>query len=179
MPTQSLESLENTGSEPVPGSATSSKGPPPASAKPRTASDSSLYSTAGKAGMTDGMAGLGSEGNSPGLMGMQGLALVQRGIQMLNLSFPENPGLVAVLADLTGRLQTIIPQLAAQSVNGAAGGGMLGMGMQQPPPGMGMAPGPLPPAPMIGAPAGGGMPPGAAPMGAPPAGPPLRPPPIG
>ena len=172
-----VESLENKGSDPeAKDSKTSAKGPPPAFPKPRTASDSSLYSTAGKEGMMGGSQGLGAEGNSPALIGMQGLALVQRGIQMLNLAFPEDPGLVAVLADITGRLQTLIPQLAVKSAN--ASGGMMGMQMGQPgmgQPGMGMQPG-MPPAGPMG---GGGMPP--APMGAPaglptgPAGPP-RPP---
>lgn len=168
----SLEGLENK--EPSPDTKGFSGGPPAASPKPRSASDSSLYSTVGKAGTEGGMAGLGSEGNSPALMGMQGLALVQRGIQMLNLSFPENPGLTAVLADVTGRLQTMIPQLIAQSAN--AGGGMMGMMMQQ---GMGGAPMGGPPMPM-GVPAGPGglpMPPGG-PMGAAPPGMPPVPPPV-
>lgn len=148
----------------------SSKGPPAASPKPRSAADSSLYSTVGQAGTTDGMAGLGSEGNSPALIGMQGLALVQRGLQMLNLAFPENPGLVAVLSDITGRLQTLVPQLVAQSAN-SMGGGMMGMAMQQQQPGMGpmgalpmgAAPGlPMPPS------AGAPLPPGVRPPVPPP-----------
>lgn len=166
-----VESLEDKGSAPTNDSKTSPKGPPPAHPKPRSASDSSLYSQAGKAGMTDSMQGLGAEGNSPGIMGMQGLAMVQRGIQMLNLAFPENPGLVAVLADLTGRLQTLIPQLAMASVN-ASQGGMMGAAMQ---PGMG-GPGMGQP-PMAGP---GGMPPppqpGMAPQPGAPVGPPIPPP---
>ena len=142
---KSVESLEeNTELD----SKISAKGPPAASPKPRSASDSSLYSTAGKAGSESGMAGLGSEGNSPALIGMQGLALTQRGLQMLNLAFPDNPGLLAVLADITGRLQSLIPQLVSQSSNGMAGGMMGQMMQQQPPPGMPM--GGLPPTPPMG-----------------------------
>lgn len=169
-----VESLENKGSDPeTNGSKTSPKGPPPASPKPRSASDSSLYSTVGKEGLTGGMNGLGAEGNNPALVGQQGLALVQRGIQMLNLAFPENPGLVAVLADLTGRLQTMIPQLVAQSANASGmgmGGGMMGMAMQQP--GMGGPMGqPMPGQPPVGGP---GMPP--PPQAVPPAAGPMGPP---
>lgn len=140
-------------------------GPPPAKPSPRSASDSSLFSTAGRAGMEESKAGLGPEGSDPNIIGMQGLALVQRGIQMLNMSFPDNPGLVAILADLTGRLQTIIPQLVAGSTNGGMGlfGGMAG--------GMGMPPG-MPPGGMPGMPPPGG-PPG---MGGPPMGPAMAPP---
>lgn len=115
--------------------------------------------------MSEGQSGLGAEGSSPAIIGMQGLALVQRGLQMLNLAFPENPGLVATLADITGRLQTMIPQLVAQASNPGMGGqqgmGMMGMAMQQPQPGMGggmpMPPGGMPPS--QGAPMQGGPPP--------------------
>lgn len=156
-----VESLEDKGSSQET-SKSFTKGPPPASPRPRSAADSSLYSTVGKAGVEKDVTGLGAEGNNPALVGMQGLALVQRGIQMLNLAFPENPGLVAVLADLTGRLQTLIPQMANQTANGM-GGGMMGMMMQQQP-GMAGAPmGGLPPAPP-GAGMGGPQPPGGAPM---------------
>jgi hypothetical protein len=162
-----VESLDTKGSSTeTEGSKTSPKGPPPASPKPRSSADSSLYATAGKAGMTEGLQGLGSEGNSPSIMGMQGLALVQRGIQMLNLAFPENPGLVAVLADITGRLQTLIPQLAMAS--SAPAGGMMGAAMQ---PGMGqpgMMAGPMGAGPMGAPPPGAGAPPQpGAPMGPP------------
>lgn len=128
------------------------KGPPPASPKPRSASDSSLFSTVGKKTQTDGQAGLGPEGSSPSMIGMQGMALTMRGLQMLNLAFPENPGLMAIVADLTGRLQTIVPQLVAGASNGGGGMGMFpqqGMQPQMP----GMQPG-MPPQPGI-----GGMPP--------------------
>lgn len=161
-----IESLDTKGSDPDTKDSKAAKGPPAASPKPRSASDSSLYSTAGKTGADAGLNGLGGEGSTPGLIGMQGLSLVQRGIQMLNLAFPENPGLVAVLADVTGRLQTIVPQLVAQASGGA---GMMGQTMQQPmggQPPMGQ-PG-MPPAPM-----GGG---GAPPMQGGPVGPPVPPP---
>lgn len=166
MANKSVESLEDKESSSQDSKITA-KGPPAASPKPRSASDSSLYSTAGKAGTEGGMAGMGSEGNSPALMGMQGLALTQRGLQMLNLAFPDNPGLLAVLADITGRLQTLIPQLAMQSSNGMAGG-MMGQMMQQQP---GMPMGGLPPIPPVGGLMAGGPPP----MGGP-AGPPMMPP---
>ena len=156
----SVESLEDKGSSPE--APTSSKGPPPAGSK--TSSNSSMYSSAGKAGMNGEMSGMGPEGSSPALVGMQGLALVQRGLQMLNLAFPEDPGLVVVLADLTSRLGALVPQLVSKAANGA-GGGMMGMAMQQPgmpgmpgmQPGMPMAGAGMPPAP----PGAGPMPPGA------------------
>jgi hypothetical protein len=131
-------------------SASSAKGPPSQFPKPKAASDSSLYASVGKASQQSGQAGLGAEGGSTSMVGMQGLALVQRGLQMLNLAFPDNPGLMAVLADITGRLQSIIPQLVAQQSNG------MGSGLF-----------PQPQAPMPGA--------GAAPPGAPPAGMPMPP----
>lgn len=154
MAEKAIESLDQPTKEPTKVSH-SAEGPPPASPRPRSAADSSLYSSVGKQAMEAGSAGMGEEGGQPAVIGMQGMALVQRGIQMLNLAFPENPGLPAVLADLTGRLQSIIPQLVAQSAN--EGMGLLSqmapmmspMGMQQP----GMQPGMQPP----------GMPPGMAP----------------
>lgn len=155
-----VESIESS-SDAAPKGKPSPQGPPPAKPKPRSAADSSLFSSVGQAAQQSGQAGLGAEGASPQLMSMQGLALVQRGVQMLNLANPENPGLVAVLGDLMGRLQAIVPQL----VGGPAAAGGMGlfpnqMGMQQP--GMG--------GPMQG-------PGGAPPMGAPPmAGPPITPP---
>lgn len=148
-------------------------GPPPATPKPRSASDSSLFSSVGRATNEQSQAGLGGEGADPNIIGMQGLTLVQRGLQMLNLAFPDNPGLVAVLADITGRLQQIVPQLVAGS-SGSMGmfGSMMGQimpGMGQPGMGMpGMQPGMPPsmaPPPMGGIPAG---PPMGGPMGAPP-----------
>lgn len=169
------ENVEDEGNEPDEKDPKLS-GPPPAQPAPRSASDSSLFSTAGRSAMEEGKAGLGSEGSNPSIIGMQGMTLVQRGIQMLNLAFPDNPGLVAVLGDLTGRLQSIVPQLVAESSNGMGGmglmGGMMGqpMGMQ---PGMGAPPmggppGMMPPPPMGMA----GPPP---PMGPPGAGPQLPP----
>lgn len=158
MASTSRSTVESLDSKPDPtkDSPTSAKGPPPASPKPRSASDSSLYSTVGKEGMTSGASGLGAEGSSPALTGMQGLALVQRGLQMLNLAFPDNPGLVAILADLTGRLQSLIPQLIAQSAGGAGQGmGMMGPAMQQQPgmqPPMGAPAGPAPGGPPQGPP---------------------------
>lgn len=140
------------------------EGPPPASPRPRSASDSSLYSTAGKAGMDAGQSGLGAEGSDPAMIGLQGLALIQRGAQMLNLAFPENPGLPAVLADVLGRLQMMIPQLVAQSSN--QGMGLLSNMSQQLAPMGGMQPGMAPPQgagpmgpPQPGMPQAGGMPP--------------------
>src|SRR4029077_3691999 len=66
------------------------QGPPSASPKPRSAADSSLFSSAGQAASQDGKAGMGAEGSDPSVIGTQGLALVQRGLQMLNLGFPDN-----------------------------------------------------------------------------------------
>src|SRR5438132_1145501 len=105
-----VESIESKGSSP---SKSSSQGPPPASPKPRSAADSSLFSSVGQSAQQAGQSGLGAEGGSPQIMTMQGLALVQRGVQILNLANPDNPGLVAVLTDLMGRLQAIVPQLVA------------------------------------------------------------------
>lgn len=96
------------------------------------------------------------------MIGMQGMALVQRGLQMLNLAFPDNPGLMAVLADLTGRLQSIIPQLVSQQ---SMGQNSMGFGLMPPPQAA------MPPGPPQG-PGGGGMPP----MGQ--AGPPQQQPPM-
>jgi hypothetical protein len=156
-PKSSVESLEEEEDSP---SKEDSKfsGPPPASPKPRSASDSSLFSSAGKAAMEAGQSGLGAEGSDPALIGVQGLALAQRGIQMMNLAFADNPGLVAVLSDLTGRLQSMIPQLVAGSANQGMGL-MSQMAQMMPMPvpnqmGGGMPPG-MPPAP-------GGMPMGPA-----------------
>jgi hypothetical protein len=129
-------------------------GPPPQTPKPKAASNSSLFSVAGQAAQDAGKSGLGAEGSDTSMVGMQGLTLVQRGLQMLNLAFPDNPGLLAVLADLTGRLQAIIPQLVADAQNGGAGMGMMGAMMQPqggpPMPGM---------QPNMPSPVGGGMPP--------------------
>ena len=134
-------------------------GPPPAKPKPRSAADTSLFSSVGQAANQAGQDGMGAEGGSPQLLTMQGMALVQRGVQMLNLANPQNPGLVAILADLMGRLQAIIPQL----VSGPAAAGGMGMFPNQ----MGMGQPPTGAAPPMGAP----------PMGAPPiAGPPIAPP---
>jgi hypothetical protein len=160
---KSVQSLEDSDAPTKESSAFS--GPPPASPKPRSATDSSLLSTAGKTSMEAGQGGLGQEGSSPALIGVQGMALIQRGIQMVNLAFPENPGLVAVLGGLTGRLQTMIPQLVAGSSN--PGMGLLSQmaaRMPQPVPNMAMGPGGMPP--------GGPMPPGAGG----PVGPPMAPP---
>lgn len=158
--------VQDINSKPDPKSDSATSGPsgPPPAAGP--AAKPSLYASQGQAAMQGSQDGLGSEGSSPALIGLQGMTLVQRGIQMLNLAFPENPGLTATLADLTGRLQTLIPQLVAQSGN--AGMGMLAQmaqGMPNPMQAMQqqMAP-PIGGAPM-GPPQGGGMP---APMGGPP-----------
>lgn len=176
---QSVEDPESPTKDPAGGAFSEPKGPPPASPRPRAASaDSSAYSSAGKAAMEAGNQGLGAEGASGPLIGVQGLSLIQRGIQMVNLAFPENPGLVAILADLTGRLQSIIPQLVSASSNQGSGMGLLAqMSQQMPqpmpmgmPPGMGGgmgAPGGMPPQ---------GMPPGGAPPMAGPQGPPGMPP---
>lgn len=173
------EEVDDSGSEP---DEKKSSGPPPAQPAPRSASDSSLFSSAGRTAMEESKSGLGAEGSNPSIIGTQGLTLVQRGIQMLNLAFPDNPGLGAVLADLTGRLQSIIPQLVADSSNGMGMGlmgGAMGMGMPpgMPPmgPGMGPAgPGMMAPPPGLGGPMMGGPPPG--PPGVGPAGPPQMPP---
>lgn len=187
---KAVESLEQTTKEPTKASL-KAEGPPPASPGPRQASaDSSLYSSVGKSAMSAGASGLGAEGSEPSLIGMQGLALIQRGVQMVNLAFPENPGLVAVLGDVIGRLQMIVPQLVASSANQGMGlltnmaQMMSPMGMGQPgmmpgmPPG-GMAPGgpggPVPPGMPPGAGPQPGMPP-MGPMGPPQGGMPPRPP---
>jgi len=147
------------------------KGPPPARPRPRSASDSSLYTTAGKSATAEGNSGLGAEGSNPSIIGIQGLSLVQRGLQMLNLAFPDNPGLVATVSDITVRLQTMIPQLVGQAQNGMGpganpnmgmlqqmmqGGGGMGMPGGQQPPAPGMPGMPMPPQQGMGGPAGGG-----------------------
>lgn len=164
------EDEQSDSSEPDSKDSKKPSGPPAAQPKPRSASDSSLFSTAGKTAQEEGKAGLGPEGSDPSIIGMQGLTLVQRGIQMLSLGFPDNPGLTAVLADLTGRLQSIIPQLVSGASNGAGGMGLFGANMGGP-----MQPGQPP---MGGAPPMGGMPPGGMPPpGMPPGGGPPMPPP--
>lgn len=155
-PKSTVQSIDDSSSDAPSGTARSSQGPPPALPKPRQAADSSLFSSAGKSAMDQSRAGLGAEGGSTAAIGMQGISMVQRGLQMLNLAFPDNPGLMAVLADITGRLQSIIPQLVAQQSNGAAGMGLFPQPQQAP----------MPAPPM-------GMPPGAPPMGA--GGPPMPP----
>lgn len=136
--------------------------PPPASPRPRTAADSSLYSSAGRSAMDESNSGLSAEGSNPAVIGTQGLAMVQRGLQMLNLAFPDNPGLVAVVGDLTMRLQSIIPQLVNQSANS-------GMGLfPQQDPMQQMAQGVPPQAgPGMAPPMGMNAPPAAGPMGPP------------
>lgn len=124
------------------------KGPPKPASKPKPASTSSLFNSAGKAAVTQGQAGLGPEGSSPQLIGMQGWALTSRGLQMMALAFP---GIVPVLSDLLGRLQQIIPQIVSDTTN--QGSGMFppgGMPPQQPP--MPSAPGPMAGAPVSGPP---------------------------
>lgn len=106
------------------------------------------------------------------MIGLQGLTLVQRGIQMLNLAFPENPGMTAVLSDVIGRLQTLVPQLVSAQSNWMAGG-MMGMAMMPPgaaggmPQPGGMAPSGMPPAGGVPAPPAGAMPPQGVPQGGP------------
>lgn len=137
------------------------KGPPPQSPKPKSQSPyaGSLFGQAGAAQTGEQSAGLGSEGSDPSLIGTQGYALIQRGIQMLNLAFPNDPGLAAVLTDVMGRLQIIIPQLVAGQ-NQPTGMGLFPPGAQ---PGM-AAPGMPPPPGGAPAPPGGGpMPPPAMP----------------
>ena len=114
------------------------KGPPPQSPKPKSQSPfaGSLFGQAGAAQTGEQSSGLGSEGSDPGIIGTQGYALIQRGIQMLNLAFPNDPGLAAVLTDVMGRLQLIIPQLVAGQNQPAGGGmGLFPPGGQPPPPG--------------------------------------------
>lgn len=155
-----VESIESSSDSAPTSKKPAPSGPPKAKPSPRSAADSSLFSSVGKTATQSGQSGLGPEGSSPQLMTMQGFAMVQRGVQMMNLANPENPGLVAVLTDLMGRLQVILPQLTGQ--NPAAGG----MGLFPNQMGMGQ-PGGMP---------GGGMG-GPPPMGAPPmAGPPMMPP---
>lgn len=154
-----VESIEDKKPDSKP--AKTPTGPPPASPKPKSAADSSLFSQVGQNAQQAGQAGMGQEGGSPQIMSMQGMALVTRGVQILNVANPDNPGLLAVLSDLMGRLQMIVPQLIGQ---GAQGGGQ-GLFPQQP--GMGGPPQPgMPP----GGGMGGGMP--APPMGG---GPPMGP----
>jgi hypothetical protein len=154
------QSLEDIGrdSEPSKGSSAKLEGPPPGP-RPRPArSGGSLYSTAGQAAMEAGQAGLGGEGGDPSLIGLQGLSLIQRGVQMVNLAFPDNPGLVAVLGDVIGRLQGIVPQLVNAAANQSQGMGLMsqmtqgmspmGMGQGGPMAGMpGMGAGQMPPPP--------------------------------
>ena len=153
MSNNTIQGLDDkTSSDSKSDTASSAKGPPAAFPRPRQAADSSVFAASGKAAAEGTQSGLGAEGASTAMLGMQGLAMVQRGLQMLNLSFPDNPGLVAVLADITGRLQSIVPQLIAQQSNGGA----MGMGLF--------------PQPQAAPPIPGGAPQGAPPMGAPPMG---------
>ena len=137
--------------------------------KPASAKSGSLFQQSTSNLMDQNMSGLGADGGAPQVIANQALAQILTGVKTLSTILP---GLVPVLADLTGRLTMIVPQMMNDMTNG-------GQGLV---PQMGMAP-PMPGMPPMG---GGMVPPGAG-MGAPPmspggdpmagGGPPMGPPP--
>jgi hypothetical protein len=118
---------------------------PPAPAIPHRKSNNSLFNQAGNRLQNEAMNGFGPEGGSTEMMALQGMSLVQKGVQMLSAMYP---GLTPLVSDLVGRLQMAVPALVTST--GSSGMvPMAGMPPQNP-----MA-GPTVPPP----PGGGQMPP--------------------
>lgn len=164
----------NSGSEDTPSKSPARNiddGPPASSDKPKQASPKgSLFQQSSRTVSDQNGAGLGAEGGSPQVIANQALAQILTGVKTLSTVLP---GLVPVLADLTGRLTMIVPQMMNDMTNGGMGL-VPQMGMPAPQPGMGGG-GMMPPP--GGGMMGGGM--GAPPIGGPPMGqPPMPPPPM-
>lgn len=132
-------------------------GPPSPSKSPRKSSPS-LLQQAGSRLQQESQSGFGQEGGSSEMMALQGLSMVQKGMQILSAMYP---GLTPLVSDVMGRLQMAVPTLVASTQQG--GGGLVPMSGMPPqdPSMMGGGPSPMmaPPggAPPMGPPQGGPM----------------------